>query len=374
MFARDPYDPVVAFDDYFEYDSYWGSAPLHASHLESAAQSILEASRHRRARVSPMTPTTIEGLRRDTTQWSFSMPSWGAHDHILGAASDHLPLFGALRRQFRQAIGDAKAVRLDTDESYAGFRAARREPYLAALESRLAALEDAFARHAADHHGDRLDALEMAVARHVGDPSAHVLGGADPITIYGDALMSAVSEAQVGGTRIALPLPAWAEGNVECWQDGAEILCTARLCGPDGRSRYVTSATPARDHVEEVLGCAVALGIDHDTVRAVGPSVAQKLGGQSILAELGRIASKLLRRPEAYAHVPFVGAIIPESDATVAATMALLQRCQRGDRRALGEAHALAGSGLRDLLNDAAARLARAQRDKAKGRKKRWWT
>lgn len=337
MEFSDPYDPMVAFDDYYE--AVGGGEP--ACDLVRAAQAVARRAQRRRLAAPP---SIIVGASYDPTHETFE--AGGVVYSVIGddEAPTGLPVFDDLHQRFADALPAPKYVRLDTPESYAAFREARRAPYIAALDARLTALEAAVAAHIADDHGGgKLDALQDAFDRH---------------------LAAGIGLAAQGGEPIALPMRACAEGKIECWQDGPEILCSIRLPGPDGIVRVATSATPAADAVEETLGCAIAEDLEPDEVIIIVPPMAQVLGASELVPEICGVALELLG---CSGGAPFVGVMLPAADPATAAAMALLQRCQGGDRRACAEAAKMARSH-RALIEDARDRLVAGQKAKANGR------
>lgn len=360
MRARDPYDPVVAFDDVLG-----GEAPPRDA-ARVAAAIIREA---RRSRLAPP-PMSLRVVDYDPTAWSFQVLGQSPTEEPEPAG---LPIFDDLHRRFAAATPAPKLVRLDTEESYGEFRDARRAPYIARLEERLRALEEAYAAHVADDHGGgRLAALEDALERHVrgghGIDYDVIVGDEQDVTdVLGDAVVGALGEVAHGGARVPLPLQEWVDGKIECWQDGDEILCTIRLLGPDGRLRLATTGTPVARHVDQVIGCAAVLGAEFEEVAVAGPLAAQMVAGESLIPQLCRAAPDLLSTREAAREHPIVGAMSPRSNPAVAATMALLQRGQQGDRRAQAEALEMSRSS-GALFGRAREQLVRAQRNKSRGR------
>lgn len=271
------------------------------------------------------------------------------------------PVLQRLYRRFVTATPPPRIVRLDTIESDAAFRDARRAPYLADLDTRLTALEQKVAEHVADHHGGgRLAELERRFDEHVrrGDPH-------EDEDILGEEAARAVETAKTGGSRIPLSLPPASADKVECWQDGDEILCSIKLPGPDGRIRIATTGSPAERHVEEAVTYAEEAGIAPVDVVGILPVMAQSLGGGALVTQLAAAAPHLLSRPEVLAGAPFVGRVTPRSDPALAATAALEQLRQRGHAQAANEMARLAAipEGA-VLVGRAVERLARGQREK----------
>jgi hypothetical protein len=167
-----------------------------------------------------------------------------------------------------------------------------------------------------------------------------------------------------GGQPIVLPFREFQSGAIECWQDGPEIACTIKFLAPDGSPRMATSATDFERHAEEVVGCAAEVALGVEEVLAVGPFCAQVLGCAEIVGEVCGLAHALLKHRGGDPHVAVAQ---PCADADVCALVALLQRCQRGDRQACAEAEAL-GRMNSALVEEALACLERGQREKARVR------
>jgi hypothetical protein len=174
-----------------------------------------------------------------------------------GADDDRLARWVALAKDriFRRQRVRGDDVRLDDAESYDQFRAWRRWPYLQSLDTRLRNLETEFRQHIADGHGA-------------------------PVTVLGDAAVRTIDTAARGG--VAIPLPCCADGAVECWLDGADLLCTVRFMAPDG-VRAATASAPAAPAVNEVVGAAWESGIDWSDVKVLGGTLASLVGADALV-------------------------------------------------------------------------------------------
>jgi hypothetical protein len=243
-------------------------------------------------------------------------------DEILGVSGDDSKMFTPvdspeypvtqnLYRKFKAAIPATKNVRLDTDASYGRFMDTLRAPFI-------------------DELTQRLNELEHSVAAHIDDPEAHH-------EVLGAAVEDARERASVCGEKIPLSLPPSTKG-VSCWQNGENIYCSVRMIGPDGKPRLLTTSTPAARHVEEVISYAEDAGVDPMEVMSAIPAMAQIMGGGALVTQLTKIAPDMLSRPEAKRANGFVAKATPQGDAGVAAVMALLQLCKKGDARACAEA------------------------------------
>lgn len=335
--TRDEYDPRVAFDDLVG-DPFYGIVTGGRYDVLGAARKILHRAHRRRLHV----PLTVVGVPYDSTYSSFE--AGGQIYDVLGddAPPIDLPVYGALYKQFSDAVPDPKLVRIDDAQSYADFRAGRGQKYIDQLAARLSALEEAVAQHVADHHGGgRVAALEEALRQHI-------------------------AECHCGGSPIPLPLPGTPPGAIDAWQDGAEILCTVRFITPDGRVLSATSGTPAEDEVNEVVGCAIEEGVEPEELVACAPAVAQVLGATRLVQQLIGAAVDIIDC--AGCEAPFVGVMTSDADPAKAAAMMLVQQCQRGDFSAMQDARAMSRtkSG-KKMLKDATKTLSMAQAMKAGG-------
>ena len=338
MHALDRYDAVVAFDDYF------------VGHADGDALGAASVIMHHAGRRRLRAPMTVMGVNYDPTPKTFDPPKV-----ILGDLGDEtapeptgLPLYDSLQTRFAEALPKPKMVRVDDQRSYEAFREERRAPYVDRLEARLEHLEEEMRAHLQDGHVGRLAALEAAFERHVSNPTAH-----------SQAVVGALTEVAYGGTPIALPLPEAQNGSIACWRDRNEILCSIRLPDDDG-VRIATTAVPIRRAVQETLGAAMSAGVAPDKILLVVPAVAQVLGGLALVPQMCRAADDLCA-----ADKPWVGMLLSPTDPKLAAAMALVQRCQRGDPRACAEAGALRQNRKR-LVKAAERLLTHGQRESAR--------
>ncbi len=334
--AFNPYHPAVAFDDLVGADASFGVPSAvglprarRSAGPVAAAQAILRRARRR----SNKAPSRVIGGVIDTTVRTFG--AGGITYQVIGddAPPIDLPVYGRLYQQFTKRLPEPKLARVDDIDSYTDFRAARREPYLAKLADRVSALEAAFAAHVADHHADgRVEALEAALQKHI-------------------------AECVHGGEPIELPIAECASGQIECWQDGKELLCTVRVPHPDG-IRMITSGTSIATAVDEVVGCAMSEDVEPEDLLAVGPTMIQIVGAGRLVEQVSRAADEVIDCCEGGTGTV---ALVPSTDPALAAAMMLLQRCQRGDWAACVDARRMQRDNY-DLLSNAAQRLLMAQR------------
>jgi len=265
MLMVDPYDPAIAFDDVYGTGVL---SPAVERTTDDAARAILRKARRSQR---PIPASSVDVLGYDHTPWSFAV--YGDD-------------------------GLTSAVRLDDSDSYASFRADRRKPYVEQLASRVSDLERALAEHLSDDHSRRLSELEDEFHAHAHDSHAHEVVG---------AIAEAVTKAERGGEHIPLPLPSWAEGKIECWRDGDEIVGTIRLLGPSG-VMMATSAVPYGPYLDDVVGYADQADVGLDELLVVGPTLAQVIGASDLVARLCGNAQELVA---CGAGQPFVGVFVP---------------------------------------------------------------
>lgn len=319
------YDPRVAFNDIANFGSgsdYVGAAQHEFDPIE-VAHRLLRRARSRRKR--PASGSQVVLGVTDTTLRSFR-PRLRRNTTVLGASPSNTPVFSSLYKQFADVLPSPKLARVDDIMSYVDFRSTRRAPYLVSLERKLTALEAAI-----DEGYDWVD-VESAVR-------------------------GFIAQASRGGDEIRLPIPEVETGQIECWQDGNEILCTIRIMCGDGAMRMVTSGTQVAEHAREILGCAAQEGVDRETVNAVAPSVVQVLGAAKLVEDLYGVAPMVI--DSCQGQNATIG-IVPAADPSIAAAMSLLQKCQQGDWASIADAKNLVQSD-RDLMVHAANRLLAAQ-------------
>lgn len=318
------YDPRRVFDDVLGEDY----EPDVVEEIEFAVQRALDS-----VRLRPL-PQDVTQIREDATLYTFNAPD----KYMLGAdiGGEEFSIFSSIRDRFRKAIGKPKLVRVDNEESYADFRAARREPYMESLNDRIARIE------------------QPSPQRGFGDNDVEAF---DEYLDYGDAVaesheavIGAVNDTIRGGQHVPLNLPG-TEGKVECWLDGDEVLVSARF--PEG---IATTGVPLLPELEDVVGCAERLGCNKMQALTLGCHLAPAAAGKKILGDLCLNAPVL-----GYG----VHVMRPRTDANLAAGMALLQRAQRGDRPSIREVIDMAHGVYRNFMDEARERLMRGQEEKA---------
>lgn len=341
----DTYNARKVFDDVLGGDDKPASVDL-----IDAARETVRTLKKRRLRTPP---ASLKLVSNDSTAHTFEPVEVAVIGADAGIAKGIASFFDKLRDRFKAAIGKPKVVRLDTDESYKDFRDTRRQPYVEALASRLALVEQAFLEHAGDGHGADFGFNDVeAFERHLdGNLNSHRGNDISLDGNYYTIVNNLIANAQRGGSRVNLGMPY---GKVECWRDGDEVLVSARFS-----NGIATTGVVVDECFEEVVGVAEIVGCCGEDALIIGAHLAPAVCGLRLLGDLCRAAPTLSQ-----ASGPLIGALVPQADPGFAAMMGLLQRCQQGDKQALREAHKLAGYDY-GLVCRAGERLTEVQRKKA---------
>lgn len=334
------YDPRVVFDDVLGDDHY----VVGKEKVDIIDMAGVVLRKHAGRRLGAL-PQRVEKAHYDTTDYTFASSNYylGADE---GVDEGEHPLYDQIRARFRSAVGKPKLVRLDDEESYQDFRARRRQPHIDELDARLTRLEKALHEHVSDAHGgfgDDVRAFESYLDNTSGRSDDHER-----------AIVGAVADAARGGTKVPLGLPPSARGKIECWRDGDEVLLSAKL--PIGIATTGAALVP---EIEEIVGCANEVGCCGLEALLLGWQLAPSTAGKRLLGDLCRAAPLL-------GHAPGIRVLQTNVDAGLAAMMALLQRCQRGDRQACREASEMLHGGQGCFVREAGERLTHAQREKAR--------
>lgn len=229
---------------------------------------------------------------------------------IVGNASSYMEIIGA-DEDTVSVFGDDE---VGDDGMFSASAGTPRHPLLRAIYNRIAASSPPPRRV-------RLDTV---------DSYANFLHGREHRE---DELGEAVAAPM---THVPLSLPPQFEGKIRCWRDGDEICCSIQLPGPDGQLRIATTGTPAATHAEEVVGYAVGAGVDPVDVLGVLPTVANILGGGSLVPQLAQVAPTLLKAA-GKRGVPVSATIAPTVDPAVAALATMKSMCAKGDQQACDE-------------------------------------
>lgn len=353
---HDPYDVRIAFDDLYEREQPVSISSFYpvvgGVGTKRATRNVLRKARSKRL----FAPIKFAPAAVDTTAESFQLSD---RDYeVLGSVDTHgfrtAPVYSAFLQFFRGTRPRSKLVRVDTPASYEQFRDARSNACCDGLNWRLQALESTVARHVSDHHGGgRLASLEAAFAKHLAQHPDDLFEFGD---YSRDVLGSHRTTRRRGGNAVPIPVVPALRGKVECWQEGDEICCTVRFKNKRGNLSLVTTATPIQRHLEEALSCASSTELE--CVWPVLDRLVQILGSTELIPELCRTVPIL---STTHATSPMIVVMVAQGTPELAAAMALLQQCQRGDRRTHADIRALYRCGAGGLLEEASNRLTRAQ-------------
>jgi hypothetical protein len=264
-------------------------------------------------------------------------------DIIVGAAvcchgEDQFPITSKFMTRFSGGSDEPRYVRIDTEQSYAAFRASQ-SPELAALKQRVEELSAAFARHAAD-------------------PLAHELLEDEVAEV--DVVGAEVAQAE-GAKKIDLWLPKWADGKIHAWREGDFVCASMKVPGYDGEVRICTSMTPVVKCMEEMTRHAAEAKVNGAEIVGVLPAMGCCLGAGTLVKEMASATPAILQQPEAKTCEPFVCRIEPKAKPSLCALIALYQECACGNKQACDEWAALADA----AQKGGADPLAKAMREAA---------
>jgi hypothetical protein len=227
------------------------------------------------------------------------------------------PINTKLIQRFGGEGGEPRYVRVDTEKSYAAFRASS-SPELAALQAQVKELSDAFAKHAAD-------------------PEAHAALADEAEEL--DAIGADIAAAEQA-KKIDLWLPKWCDGLVHAWREGDFVCASIRIPGRDGETRICTSMTPVVRCVEEMSRHASEARVNGADIMGVLPAMGCCLGAGTLVKEMASAAEDIC--DQCVGAEPFVCRIEPKAKPSLAAMIALWDMCCAGDKQACLEWDALA--------------------------------
>lgn len=257
---------------------------------------------------------------------------------------DPFPVFRQSLRKFQDAQPKKQVARIDTDDSYGQFVC---EKAVAEIQRQLDVLRDAFEQHVQGGGED-------------------VLGAAETISNLQAA--STPQEAAAAMPQIPVDLPAFAEGKVKCWRDGATVVCSMRFGTSDGQSRYATMAAKPKVNMDDVYGCACQAGLDPVTVLGILPDLAAKAQAKRLIRDTARAALKARKHSEVLGmQEPLLLASRGGDMGTAAraALMDLQQKSDHGHAGARSELTRLQGVDfVRPILADAQKRLGQGRAQK----------
>lgn len=234
---------------------------------------------------------------------------------------DPTPLFSKLLQRFG-AGGSTRLVRVDTEDSYAAFRA-ESSPEMAELHNKIADLTQ------------RLD-------EHIADPEAHEKEAFNYEELDEVVAIGAAADAADAQKRVDLWLPRRFDGQWQAWREGDHVCASIRLPGADGEVRICTSLEPIRRCVEEMAHHASEAGVPTTAIGGVLPAMGCVLGAGTIMKEMAAAAPAILARPEAAHQEPFMVRIEPKSSPALCALAALAWECKSGNEQACTEWQLLA--------------------------------
>jgi len=260
------------------------------------------------------------------------------------------PVFKRSLRHFQSQTPQSRAVRIDTDQSYAEFSVDR-----AAKEFERLAEDLREAAHAEDSE-TRWGEVLGAVAAIVDLKKADSAGEA----------VSKLPQVPVG-------LPDFAQGAVRCWRDGDSVVVSIRFAMPDGSPRIITTASKPRVREDEIERWAENSGVDPITILGATPVIAAVATGKQLVKEAAQSALEAREREDVACMCedePMVLIGLGESSAPIAALMHLQQRAEAGDVQAVKELATMRVAANTPLgQKHAAPVLAEASRRLALGRK-----
>lgn len=276
----------------------------------------------------------------------------GCNYHIIGAETAvKLPLFQRIKQAFVKALPSRKKVRVDDEKTYRKFRDIQRVPYIKKLEERLIALESSFAKHCANHHGERFPGLEAAFEEHIASGrEGYDVGDSQ---IIGDDIVRLAPKAVNGGKLI--PVSPSLRGKVEGWQDGPIVYISVKFLGANGRPVIATGADYVDRYVDEVLDTGMKADLDYEVLGALAPGLSQALAGAAIFSDLC-CAAPDLTHTSVIGRGSIVGELVPRSDPEMSAVMMLIQRCRQGDKQALVDINRLLDAGYKNIISEACER------------------
>lgn len=286
---------------------------------EGAVLAVIKTARDNR-----MPPPRMVAVDVDAPSSTDPKDEWALTDTVLGISfrrnKNEFPLTTQLMQRFG-AGGAGRVVRVDTEESYAAFRA-EQSPALAELRDKIADLEERFAMHEAD-------------------PEAH-----DVAFFEGDIdnvdMMGAAAAEEAASKRVDLWLPERFRKQVQAWREGDFVCASINLPGIDGELRICTSMEPIRKCVDEMTRHATEAGVPASTVIGVVPAMGCVLGAGTVVKEMAAAAPSILARPEAKHAAPFIVRIEPKASPALCALAALAYECREGNSQACEEWHKLA--------------------------------
>lgn len=275
------------------------------------------------------------------------------------------PVFKGALRHFQANVPRTRAVRIDTDESYAEFGV---DKALNELARRTEDLRAAVEAHSSDGHGGKFEKLRTW---------EEVLGAVESIADIqkSESAKDAISKMP----QVPLTVPDFACGAVKCWQDGDSVVVSIRFAMPDGSTRIATMGQKPKVKEAEIEQWASEQGFDPVTILGALPAIASVATGKQLVRDTAQAALEARTRDDVCGmeadHEPLVLIGLGTGNAPIAAVMYLQQRAEQGDAQAMKEletmyAAATTPEGKRiaaPVLAEASRRLASAKKARAGG-------
>lgn len=278
---------------------------------QAAVFKTVAKARDNRRPAPPLRAVSLDEAEDD------SSPMDDCVEDICGAAEDAFPITAQLLQQYG-AGGDARIVRVDTEESYKQFRTDG-SPEMAALQRKVAEVEQRLVAHMADpgaHHGPapaiRGDIAEL---RHMG------------------AEVAAIEEQK----RIPLRMPKHFNGLVDAWREGDFAVASLVIPGADGDPRIVTAMEPVEKGTLEAAKAATEAGAPAAIIVGYIDEIGETLAAANVIKELASASPSILKRPEARGRGPFMVRLAPKTSPALFALAALSRMCAAGDAKACDE-------------------------------------
>jgi hypothetical protein len=280
---------------------------------------------------------------------------------------DTFPMFRRALRRAQAEEARPKTLRVDTETTHGNFVCERA---VEELSRRITELRELVEAHLTDGHGPDVRKL-----RHW---QTEVLGAAEAVA---DLRMAKdAREAVSKMPEVPVDLPPFAQGKVDCWRSGDQVVCSVRFLTADGKKRVATMAARPRVDGEEAAALAFEAGVEPAMVIGAVQDAAEVACGKRLVRETARGALSMQKRAEVLGMEeggggePLLFVRQPdESAAPLAALMEVEQRAQAGDRQARREmgiieraAQTPAGRQIAaPLVAEARARLSRGQKMRA---------
>ena len=319
-----------------------------AEETAAAVKKVIQTARDGRQPPPKMRAVSLE---TPLDEAEFVLTDWFA-DVLVGCsqmigADNAFPLTTKFMQRFGAGQEKPRIVRVDTEETYAKFRADS-SPDMAAMQAHLAELAD-------------------DLEEHLHDPSAH------------PELLEAIEEAEMLGAEakkteelkaIEMWLPDWAKGKVHAWKEGEFICASIHLPGCDGETRICTSMTPIVRAVEEIELHAANANVSAAAVIGVLPAMGCVLGAGTLVKEMAAAAPSLLAQPAASQKTSFMCRIEPKASPFLCAMTALCQSAANGDQGAIAEWNALSSAAKKGGATPVVSAMAEAKALLSNGKRK----